>query len=73
MAGFFVGATVVTLLQWVRTRERRLLPLLALFLLLAWGYACEQGDPWRHRFHVAAGGAGLALVAMLSPRHPARP
>ena len=68
MVGFFVAATVVTLLQYLRIRERRLLPLLALFVLLALAHSREAWDPWGRRFHLAAGTAGLALLAMLSPR-----
>jgi len=68
MVGFFVAATVVTLLQYLRIRERRLLPLLALFLLLALAHSREAGDPWGPRFDLAAGTAGLAMLAVLSPR-----
>jgi len=68
MAGFFVAATVVTLLQFLRIRERRLLPLMALFLLLALAHSRGAGDPWGRRFHLASGMAGLALLAVLSPR-----
>ena len=68
MVGFFVAATVVTLIQLLRVRERRLLPLLALFVLLALAHSREWWDPWGRRFHLAAGGAGLALLAALSPR-----
>jgi hypothetical protein len=68
MVGFFVAATVVTLLQYLRIRERRLLPLLALFVLLALGHSREAWDPWGRRFHMAAGTAGLVLLAVLSPR-----
>jgi hypothetical protein len=70
MVGFFVAATVVTLVQYVRVRERRLLPLLALFVLLALAHSREPSDPWGRRFHLAAGTAGLALLALLSPRAP---
>jgi hypothetical protein len=66
-----VAATVVTLLQWLRVRERRLLPLLALFALLA--VAHSRGDWYAARpWHIAAGAAGLVLLAMLSPRPQGR-
>jgi hypothetical protein len=68
MVGFFVAATLVTVIQYFRLRERRLLPLLALFVLLALAHSRAAGDPWGGRFHLAAGTAGLALLAMLSPR-----
>jgi hypothetical protein len=67
---FFIAATVVTTLQYFRVREKRLLPLLALFALAAIGHS--RGDARSARpFHLAAGAAGLALVVILSPRHPA--
>jgi len=71
MAGFFVAATVVTLVQLVRLRDRRLLALLAVFALLAVAHSRPAGDPWGRRFHLAAGTAGLGLLVLLSPR-PAR-
>ena len=67
---FFVAATVVTLLQFVRLRERRLLPLLALFALTAAGHAAEDAG-WAKALHLSAGTVGLAILLVLSPRHPA--
>ena len=65
---FFIAAAFVTLLQFIRVRERRLLPLMALFALAALGHATD--DPrWAPLFHMASGAAGLALVVMLAPRH----
>ena len=65
---FFIAAAVVTMLQYLRVRERKLLPLLALFALAALGHS--RGDAQSARpYHLAAGAAGLALVVMLSPRH----
>ncbi|MFI5183491.1 MAG: hypothetical protein ACHQNV_03765 [Vicinamibacteria bacterium] len=70
LAGFFVAATVVTLLQFLRLRDRRLLPLLALFACLALAHA--QADWYAARpYHLAAGIAGLVLLFVLSPRHHA--
>lgn len=64
---FFVAATVVAILQFLRVREKRLLPLAALFALTALGHGLdEDGAPL---FHMAGGAAGLALVVMLAPRH----
>jgi hypothetical protein len=68
MVGFFVAATVVTLVQYLRHRDRRMLPLLALFVLLAVAHSRQPSDPWAGRFHLAAGTAGLALLVMVSPR-----
>jgi hypothetical protein len=62
----FVAALVVTLLQFVRVRDRRLLPILALFAFL--GLAESRDDWWRRRwFQAGAVAAGLSLVAMLAP------
>ena len=64
---FFIAATVVTVLQFIRVRERRLLPLMALFVVAAAGHAAD--DPaWSKWLHMLSGTAGLALVVMLAPR-----
>jgi hypothetical protein len=71
LQSFYVAATIVTLLQWLRVRERRLLALLALFVCLM--LAHHQADWLAARpYHLAAGACGLALLVLLSPRHPAR-
>ena len=72
MVAIFVAATVVTLMQLYRTRERRLLALAALFVCLALAHSREDWDPWRKRFHLLAGGAGLVLLVTLS-RRPVEP
>jgi hypothetical protein len=65
---FFVAATFVTLLQFIRLRDRRLLPLMAAFALAGLGHASD--DPrWAPLFHMSSAAAGLALVVMLAPRH----
>jgi hypothetical protein len=68
LAGFFVAALVVALMQFVRTRERRLIPLLALFACLAVAHSKED---WRaaRQWHLAAGLAGLVLVVVVPSRH----
>ena len=67
LAGFFVAATVVTLMQFVRLRDKRLVPLMALFAFLALAHA--EVD-WRRAYfwHLAAGLAGLGILAVLSHR-----
>ena len=72
LVAFFVAAAVVTTLQYLRLRDRRFLPLVAMFLLLAAGHFRGEWDPWGRAFHFAAGAAGLATLAALSPR-PAAP
>ena len=67
---FFIAATVVTLLQFHRAHERRLLLLAALFAFAALGHSLGD-QSWARVFHMLAGTAGLALVVMLSRRpHP---
>lgn len=68
MIGFYVSATVVTLVQYLRVKERRLLPLMALFALLALGHFLGEWDRWGRLCHFGAGTAGLVLLLMLSPR-----
>lgn len=69
LVSFFVAGTVVTLLQFLRLKDKRLLPLLALFALAALGHS--RADYYSARpFHIAGGAAGLVLLVMLSPRHP---
>jgi len=66
MVGLFVAACLVALMQFLRTRDRRVLPLAVLFLCLAQARARDWRDPWRDRFHYGAGGAGLLLLFLLS-------
>jgi hypothetical protein len=67
LAGFFVASTVVTLLQFLRLRDWRLVPLLGVFACLALAHA--QTDWYAARpYHLAAGVAGLVLLLVLSPR-----
>jgi hypothetical protein len=67
LAGFFVASTVVTLLQFLRLREWRLVPLLAVFACLALAHAQVDGYAARP-YHWASGVAGLVLLFALSPR-----
>jgi hypothetical protein len=73
VVGFFVAAAVVTVLQFLRVKDRRLLLLLALFVCLAEAHSLEWWDPWKDRFHFAAGFAGLGLLLVLAPRHRSEP
>ena len=70
MVAFYVAATVVGLFQFLRLRDRRLLPLVGVFALQAAAHA--QTD-WfvARRYHVAAGACGLVLLGVLSWRRPA--
>jgi hypothetical protein len=70
VVGFHVAAAVVTLVQYVRVRDRRLLPLMALFALLA---AAHYQADWfvARRLHLAAGACGLLLVGLIGWRRAA--
>lgn len=70
MVGGFVAATVVSLLQYVRVRDRRMLLLAALFACQAQALAREWWDVWRDVYQAGVCAAGLALLLLLSPRHP---
>jgi len=70
MVGGFIGATVVTLLQFLRVRDRRLLLLAAMFAFQAQALAREWYDIWQDVFQVGVCAAGLGLLFALSPRHP---
>jgi hypothetical protein len=61
----FVATLVVALLQFLRVRDKRLLPLMALFGFLA---LAESREGWvaRRWFQAGAVAAGLSLVAVLS-------
>ena len=69
LVSFYMAAAVVTLMQLVRTKERRLIPLMALFALAAGGHERGAWDGWGLLLHLLAGGAGLVLLVMLLPRH----
>jgi len=71
--GLFVAAAVIATVQFVRLRDRRLLPLALLFAFLAGAEAREAWEPWRGRFQLAALASGLALLALLSTKAVRRP
>ena len=70
MVGIFVAATAVALFQFLRVRDRRLLLLAAMFAFQAQALSREWYDVWRDVFQVGVCAAGLALLVVLSPRHP---
>jgi hypothetical protein len=70
MVGAFVAATVVTLLQFVRVRDRRLLLLAAMFAFQSQALAREWNDIWRDIFQAGVCTAGLLLLFALSQRQP---
>jgi len=68
VTGFYMAATVVTLLQFFRVRERKLLVLAFLFGAQALAFSREWWDPLQKVFQLASAAAGLFLVFLLSPR-----
>jgi len=69
VVGGFVAATVVTLIQFLRLRDRRLLLLAAMFAFQAQALSREWYDFWRDVFETGVCAAGLGLLLALSPRH----
>ena len=69
MAGLFIAATVVSLLQYLRVRDQRLLLLAAMFACQSQALSREWYDVWRDVFQAAVCAAGLGLLLALSPRH----
>lgn len=67
MEGLFVAGAVVSAIQFVRLRDRRLVPLAFFLAFLAGVEVREPWEPWRRRFQLAAAAAGIALAAMVAP------
>jgi hypothetical protein len=72
VGGLFVAGAVVAVVQFVRLRDGRLLPLALLLVFLAGAEARERWEPARQRFQLAALACGLTLLAMLSRESRAR-
>ena len=68
MGGAFVAATIVTLLQFLRVGDRRLLLVATMFACQSQALSREWYDVWRDVFQAVVCAAGLGLVLMLSPR-----
>ena len=70
MVGAYVAATIVTLVQYLRFHDRRLLVLVFVFAFQAQALYREWYDFWKDMFQTGALALGLLLVLILSPRHP---
>jgi len=66
MISAYVASMVVTLVQYVRLRDRRLLALLALFAFQALALTRDWWDYKKEVFQTAACASGLVLRLMLS-------
>jgi len=73
MIGAYVASMVVTLVQYVRLRDRRLLPLLALFAFQALALTRDWWDYKKEVFQTASCASGLVLLLVLTLRRPASP
>jgi hypothetical protein len=69
--GIYVAATVVVLVQYLRLRDRHLLPLAALFALQTLALSRERDDLWRLISQGAACASGLLLLLALTLRRSA--
>ena len=72
VAGIFVASTVVTLMHWLRVRDRRLLPLMGFFLMMGAAESLEWWHYWRSAFQVLGAACGLALLPLLDRRQQQR-
>lgn len=66
MVGAFVALTVVAIVQFVRGRDPRLLPVMAMAALQALALSLETGAAWKDVSQGAVCVAGLVLIFMLS-------
>jgi hypothetical protein len=74
LIGAYVASLVVTLVQYVRLRDRRLLALLALFAFQALALTRDWWDYKKEVYQTASCAAGLLLLLMLTlHRSPAPP
>ena len=66
MIGAYIASMVVTVIQYVRLRDRRLLPLLALFAFQALALTRDWWDYKKEVFQTASCAAGLVLLIVLT-------
>ena len=66
MIGAFVAAALVALGQYVRSRDRRLLPLTAMLTFQAFALSRPPDDVWGEVSQLAVCLAGLLLILVLS-------
>jgi hypothetical protein len=70
MIGAYIASMVVTVIQYVRLRDWRLLLLLALFAFQALALTRDWWDYRKEVFQTASCAAGLALLLALTMHRP---
>jgi len=73
MIGAYLASMVVTLIQYVRLRDWKLLLLLALFAFQALALTRDWWDYKKEVFQTASCAAGLVLLLALTLHRPAPP
>jgi hypothetical protein len=68
--GAFVASTVVALVQYARSRDRRLLPLTAVFLVPAFALSRGWWEGWSSALLGTVCLIGLVLAVVLPRRQP---
>jgi hypothetical protein len=68
VSGFYVAAAAATLVHWLRMKDRRLLPLLLLFTMMAAAHSFEWWHRGHYAFELAAIACGLALLPLTDRR-----
>jgi len=71
--GAFVAATVVALVQYIRSREPTLLPLAAMLAFQAFALSRDPGDIWRTLSQGAVCLAGLVVIFVIPTRRSPAP
>ena len=65
MEGLLVAGATAAIVQFLRARDRRLLPLAFFLAFLAGAESREPWEAWHRRFQLAAVASGLTLAVMV--------
>jgi hypothetical protein len=68
LVAFHLAGLAVSAVQFLRSRDPRLLPLVGLFAALAAAHTRSEWDPAGRALHYAAGACALALAFALGRR-----
>ena len=72
MSGAYVGALVVAAVRFAQSREKKLLPLMVLFVLLTAAHVRDAPSRAASWIHLAAGFAGMVTTLVIAPYPPSR-